>query len=338
MHTPDILYFFAVVAIGCLVVRRAYILQSTYRLPYLHSYTFFLVSWCAYVLFSIFQYILAPGVLPGASWLRLTLATNPLFITIMALSLYFVSAFLARMSGRPLTKAYQWAFVAIWIGLAAVVALWNAQLHDPTAALTRVVTLLFFLLKSASIYGWILIAMLRLRKAEDLTGRRSLRVLVLLLLAGFLLFDITLRIPFPAGLSGFDDYFISASQIIAPIPSLIYLGIFLRRHACDRPFQEPRADLKAVLAPFGVSARESEIVELILRGLSNKEIADRLFISVDTVKKHSYNSYKKLKVQNRVQLSYFVQNLDGHAGARRRCQSRPRPRRDSTRSPTSTNC
>ena len=52
-----------------------------------------------------------------------------------------------------------------------------------------------------------------------------------------------------------------------------------------------------------------EIVELIVKGLSNKEIADRLSISVDTVKKHSYNSYNKLSVQNRVQLSYFIQNL-----------------------------
>lgn len=68
-------------------------------------------------------------------------------------------------------------------------------------------------------------------------------------------------------------------------------------------------DLKTVLAPFGISARETEVVELIVQGLSNKEIADRLCISVDTVKKHSYNSYKKLSVQNRVQLSYFIQNL-----------------------------
>ncbi len=64
-----------------------------------------------------------------------------------------------------------------------------------------------------------------------------------------------------------------------------------------------------MLTPFGISARETEIVELIMKGLSNKEIADRLCISVDTVKKHSYNSYKKLNVQNRVQLSYFIQNL-----------------------------
>jgi DNA-binding NarL/FixJ family response regulator len=50
------------------------------------------------------------------------------------------------------------------------------------------------------------------------------------------------------------------------------------------------------------------VVELLLLGLSHKEIAERLFISPDTVKKRTCNAYRKLGVQNRVQLSYFVQN------------------------------
>jgi DNA-binding CsgD family transcriptional regulator len=309
MHTAAILYFFAVAAIGGLMVRKAFVLQSTYGLPYLHSYTFFLASWNAYVLFSIFQFILALRFLPDVTWVALTQATRPLFVTVMAVSLYFISAFLAQLSGSPLTKHYKIVFVVIWVGLAAGIALGNEQLHDFTAAGTQILSLLFFLLKSASIYGWILIAMLRLRKEEDLSKRRSLRIFVLLFLAGLILFDLSVRIPYPAGLSQFDDYVIGACQILAPCPSLIYLGNFLRRHALDRPFQEPRLDQKTVLAPFGISARETEIVELVVKGLSNKEIADRLCISLDTVKKHSYNSYKKLKVQNRVQLSYFIQNL-----------------------------
>lgn len=309
MQSWAILYFFVVAAFGCLMVRRAYVLQSTYRSQYLHSYTYFLASWSALVLFLIFQYILAPGYLPDGTWFPLTRASSPLFIMVMAVVLYFISAFLAELSGSPLTRLYQIVFVVIWIGLAAGFALMNEQLQDASGAVTRTMSLIFFLLKSGSIYGWILIALLRLRKEEDLSKRRSLRIFILLFLAGLILFDLSVRIPYPAELEGLDDYFISACQILAPCPSLIYLGYFLRRHAIDRPFQEPRSDLKTVLAPFGISARETEIVELILKGLSNKEIADRLCISVDTVKKHSYNSYKKLNVQNRVQLSYFIQNL-----------------------------
>ena len=94
-----------------------------------------------------------------------------------------------------------------------------------------------------------MIALIRLSSAEDWIKRRSQQVFVLLL-AGFFLFDLALRVPLPYGLSRFDDYIISACQILGPFPSLIYLGGFLRRHALDRPFQEPRADLKTVLAPL----------------------------------------------------------------------------------------
>jgi DNA-binding CsgD family transcriptional regulator len=308
MHTFAILYFFVAAAIGGLMVRKAYVLQSTYSLPYLPSYTFFLASWNAYVLFSIFLQILAVKFLPDDMWFSLTQATSPLFITVMAVNLYFIAAFLAQLSGSPLTKSYKIVFVVIWAGLAGMTAMVNGQFRDPISAGRQILTLLFFLFKIASLYGWILIALFRLRKEEDLPKRRSLRIFVMLVLAGLILFDLSVRIPYPAGLERFKDYIIAACQILAPCTSLIYLVNFLRRHALDRPFQEPRLDLKTVLAPFGISIRETEIVQLIMKGLSNKEIADRLCISVDTVKKHSYNSYKKLRVQNRVQLTYFIQN------------------------------
>lgn len=53
------------------------------------------------------------------------------------------------------------------------------------------------------------------------------------------------------------------------------------------------------------------MVELLLAGLSHKEVAERLSISPDTVKKHTCDVHRKLGVQNRVQLSDFVQNRLG---------------------------
>jgi ATP/maltotriose-dependent transcriptional regulator MalT len=64
------------------------------------------------------------------------------------------------------------------------------------------------------------------------------------------------------------------------------------------------ADLKPQLVSLGLSAREADVVELLLVGLSH----ERVFIAPDTVKKHTYNAHRKLGVQNRVHLSYFVQN------------------------------
>ncbi|RPJ84275.1 MAG: LuxR family transcriptional regulator [Acidobacteria bacterium] len=101
---------------------------------------------------------------------------------------------------------------------------------------------------------------------------------------------------------------ISLVQVGLNYPPLLWMGRFLRRRALVRPPEPLPADLKSDLVGLGLSAREGEVVELVLAGLSHKEVAERLSISPDTVKKHTYNAYRKLGVQNRVQLSYFVQN------------------------------
>ncbi len=49
-----------------------------------------------------------------------------------------------------------------------------------------------------------------------------------------------------------------------------------------------------------LSTREKEILEFLSRGLMYKEIAAQLFLSPETVRKHVYNIYEKLHVNNRV--------------------------------------
>jgi len=50
-----------------------------------------------------------------------------------------------------------------------------------------------------------------------------------------------------------------------------------------------------------LSNREKEILELLSKGLLYKEIAGKLFISPETVRKHVYHIYEKLHVNNRVE-------------------------------------
>jgi LuxR family maltose regulon positive regulatory protein len=47
--------------------------------------------------------------------------------------------------------------------------------------------------------------------------------------------------------------------------------------------------------------REQEIMDLLMNRMSNQEIADRLYISYDTVKRHAANIYRKLNVKGRRQ-------------------------------------
>jgi two-component system, NarL family, response regulator LiaR len=58
---------------------------------------------------------------------------------------------------------------------------------------------------------------------------------------------------------------------------------------------------EALLAQTGISKREYEVLELMARGLSNQEIADKLFVSLNTVKTHSSNLFVKLDAKRRTQ-------------------------------------
>ena len=56
-------------------------------------------------------------------------------------------------------------------------------------------------------------------------------------------------------------------------------------------------DMSSLVEPL--SDREIQVLELVADGLSNPEIAQRLFISLPTVKSHTRNNYGKLGVHNR---------------------------------------
>lgn len=50
-----------------------------------------------------------------------------------------------------------------------------------------------------------------------------------------------------------------------------------------------------------LTKRETELLGFISKGFRNKEIADKLFISTETVRKHINNIYQKLHVQSRIE-------------------------------------
>ncbi len=57
---------------------------------------------------------------------------------------------------------------------------------------------------------------------------------------------------------------------------------------------------------YSISIKEKEIVSLIIKGYTNKEIADKLFISSQTVKNHIYNIFQKVSVKSRTELIYHI--------------------------------
>ena len=91
----------------------------------------------------------------------------------------------------------------------------------------------------------------------------------------------------------------------------IWLGLTLTRRKSQALPAPPATSIPfapdaARLAHLGITPRELEILGLIAAGLSNREIADRLFVTENTVKTHSSRLFDKLGARRRTQAVQFA--------------------------------
>jgi len=73
--------------------------------------------------------------------------------------------------------------------------------------------------------------------------------------------------------------------------------------------------LELALEKLTITPREYEVLQCIAQGLSNQEIAERLFVSLNTVKTHTSNLFAKLGAQRRTQAVQKAQALGLLSGA-----------------------
>jgi len=74
------------------------------------------------------------------------------------------------------------------------------------------------------------------------------------------------------------------------------------------PYQDFKFDPETQ-RKLGISKRELEVLELMATGLSNQEIADKMFVSLNTIKTHTSNLFVKLDVKRRTQAIQKAQEL-----------------------------
>ena len=79
--------------------------------------------------------------------------------------------------------------------------------------------------------------------------------------------------------------------------SLIFCGVSSTEATRPSPLIEP------------LSEREAGVLELVVQGLSNREIAERLFITTGTVKTHVHNILGKLGVRRRTEAAARAREL-----------------------------
>jgi DNA-binding CsgD family transcriptional regulator len=67
---------------------------------------------------------------------------------------------------------------------------------------------------------------------------------------------------------------------------------------------------ESILQELGISKREYDVLELIAKGHTNQEVADKLFVSPNTVKTHLANLFAKLDVNRRTQAIQRAKELN----------------------------
>lgn len=89
---------------------------------------------------------------------------------------------------------------------------------------------------------------------------------------------------------------------------ILFMNIYLNRY--QKMQDELPVDFEyrfsAFMSEHEISKRESEVIRLICQGLSNQEISETLFISLQTVKDHIHRIFVKTGVKNRVQLTNMI--------------------------------
>ncbi len=98
-----------------------------------------------------------------------------------------------------------------------------------------------------------------------------------------------------AGASGFVAKDLPASEIADAVREVAFGGTVFPPSE-----EQPRALL---------SDREREVLDLIARGATNREIADALYLSPHTIKEHTSSLYRKLEVRNRAEAVTRAQRL-----------------------------
>jgi DNA-binding CsgD family transcriptional regulator len=97
-----------------------------------------------------------------------------------------------------------------------------------------------------------------------------------------------------------DNVWITVFSIV-----FLVIGIVLSKKLFTRTLvvtlEKPSEINNEQLLKSGLSRREAEILLLMHEGLSNQQIADKLFISENTIKKHISNIFQKLQVERRTE-------------------------------------
>lgn len=160
----------------------------------------------------------------------------------------------------------------------------------------------------ATILFWLVFLTGQLKNLRDDKLKKSLRFFLIAsaLFVIFLVLDMSITTLPIEELSFLDNFSMPLFLGAINMGSFFFAGNFLNRGA----YADEEGVTELFCHTFEISKRETDLINKILEGKSNKEIADELFISIKTVENHLYNIYRKTDVKGRGQLTHMLHSWE----------------------------
>ena len=210
-----------------------------------------------------------------------------------------------RLLGKESLKRIDYGYV-VGISLFGISFIIGLTIFIQTGSLTWITTTYFvmFIAAIVVIYSTLIVSAFYRRSEQSSMKRRTIDVFVVLYFLKFTFMGADLILPTQIVL-----YFVATILILANFIPIYWLKQFFTKYYVNINGSATESILERFSQEYRISKREREIVELILKGKSNKEIQDILFISFSTVKNHIYTIYQKMGINSRSQLMHMVMEL-----------------------------
>jgi len=306
-----ILFFFSV-ALGVACVLVTYQLINNYDSSFLKNYFYYLISFYTFAIYAIWGQIIVRTLLAQSSISSEVIERTANFLPVLGVPFLFVSwIMLINMAhsifeievGRLWRYFHGLLFILIlsgaWFGynyLSEGSQFSNASLKYYAVAFVSILSLFNYLI--------FMILIKYFERSIQIKGQQFVSRFSWLLLLAFGIRSIATIFAF-SGL-----WFLGIMILIYFTTNFIPL-YYLRLNA-DEIFHLVKAEktnedkIDFIFKRYNISKREKEIVRHICFGKTNQQIADELFISLQTVKDHTHRIYTKIGINSRMKLVQMV--------------------------------
>lgn len=314
MSSFFLLHFLLCLCLAFISVWLANHLQKKFAQAYLSAFLYYVI---AAVVYGFFNW-LGPGLmlqtlsghLAEKQMLDVVVLLSLFAFPVLLVKIYFLIELTAAILEKAISLLFKRCFTVISLAFILIYVVsvklyfdsglenWMLRITEIAGALTviaqlAIILFLFFASKSIA----------------EKQKRSAVRIFALLFLTGFLLY-----VMFSYSLLFTRMTWIVQAvpllYFLVPLPPLVFSWRFLGAYYLEHPLLPASGDnLNRFAAAQHLTGRELEIVRMLLNGKSNNEIAEELYLSPHTVRNHLANIYKKIKVKNKLQLSYLVRNF-----------------------------